>query len=583
MHNYTLREAQGLWLYGLPKELADYLGSPDAEEYQLTLNSWVWFNYNGTFVPNIALVWMYALLLLGAVFCLFRHRFTPTAPHSALYRHLSTFWTKHVVLAATVGTRALQPTRILPKSGRWREWSKWTTIHLPTRGHSLVVAGFVVANVVILIAPYDVLRPNAFFPEATSFVQVSRYMADRSALLAFGLLPLLTILSSRNSPITTLTGASFTTLQIYHRWVARVTLFHVVAHALGYIVIIVGDGRGGGFWGHFKKTYWNWGWLAFVAGLVLCFGSLRRLRERAYELFLCVHVAANVVWIVGAFFHVWYLQKKHPLLIHVYAAFALWLLDRIIRRVRLFYLNYSLQRPGRGLGIRREVVAQGVLIGDEGHYIRLRVTLPRSWRGEGGPGTYVFLSFPTFKGMRQAHPFTIAWPMGMGIGDDGIGSSFVLEETTDEDSPSEWTERDDSTLLERRSESRLEKGSRLGEGESGGTEFELVIKVYGGFTRELQQKLLLGMRSDKEEGEEDAVESSPVPVSLVVQGPHGVQEVLDDFGVVLLVAGGTGIAAAIAHLARMERMREEGALEVDKVVVVWSVRDVGERSFPTFS
>lgn len=53
--------------------------------------------------------------------------------------------------------------------------------------------------------------------------------------------PLVVLLSGRNSPIAFLTGASFSTLQIYHRWVARVTFFQALFHGIGEQLVSTGD------------------------------------------------------------------------------------------------------------------------------------------------------------------------------------------------------------------------------------------------------------------------------------------------------------------------------------------------------
>lgn len=66
------------------------------------------------------------------------------------------------------------------------------------------------------------------------------------------------ILASRNSPISLLTGASYQTLQIYHRWVARWTFLHALLHSIGYTVdyLLYGNGY---YTAAFKEAYWNWG------------------------------------------------------------------------------------------------------------------------------------------------------------------------------------------------------------------------------------------------------------------------------------------------------------------------------------
>ncbi|KAI5478182.1 hypothetical protein MNV49_005349 [Pseudohyphozyma bogoriensis] len=511
MRNYTLWEAQHLWLHCLPKNLERYLGSPEeAERYQASLNFWVNWFYNTNYVPNVLLPYL-----------------PSTASLPPLARRIETAIARHVVLAPSVGTQALQPIRTISQHGRFAALSDWTTIHVPTRIHTLAISAFVILNVGILLGPYDVLESAT---TQSRMLLLTRFMADRSGLLAFALTPLSVVLASRNSPISYFTGATFATLQIYHRWIARTTVFHAVAHAFGYTVVVWSRGGSRKFLRMFNSKYWNWGCIAVAGGIVLCFGSMRRIREKWYELFLGLHIFANVAWLAGCFYHVWYLEKDHPLLWHIYLALALWLADRVLRRVGMMALNYR----RRGLKVEQSTSGTGVLIGNQ--YLRLRLSPAQAWPDRaGGPGTYVFISLPTFAGMRQAHPITIAWPMGM----DAINSPS--SDLGSSKTSAAWNEAAKSS--------------------SSSNEFELVIKVYEGFTRELQQTLV--RKSPKEV--EDSAEELSIPVQLVVQGPYGTPEELDDFGVLLLVSGGTGVAATIAHLARLAKALEKGELEMHAI------------------
>jgi hypothetical protein len=58
-------------------------------------------------------------------------------------------------------------------------------------------------------------------------------MGDRTAIMSFGQTPLVMLLAMRTNPISVLTGASYSTLQIYHRWSARMVFMQALAHSLG--------------------------------------------------------------------------------------------------------------------------------------------------------------------------------------------------------------------------------------------------------------------------------------------------------------------------------------------------------------
>lgn len=52
--------------------------------------------------------------------------------------------------------------------------------------------------------------------------------------MAFYNLPLLWVLAGRNDVLMWLTGWSFDSLNMFHRWIARVATFHAIAHSAAY-------------------------------------------------------------------------------------------------------------------------------------------------------------------------------------------------------------------------------------------------------------------------------------------------------------------------------------------------------------
>lgn len=66
--------------------------------------------------------------------------------------------------------------------------------------------------------------------------QLSRYMADRTGIIAYANLPLLWLFAGRNDLLLWLTGWSFSTFNLFHRYVARVATAEAIAHSFGYTV-----------------------------------------------------------------------------------------------------------------------------------------------------------------------------------------------------------------------------------------------------------------------------------------------------------------------------------------------------------
>lgn len=176
--------------------------------------------------------------------------------------------------------------------------------------------------------------------------------------------------------------------------------------------------------------------------------------------------------------------------------------------------------------------------------------MARAWpESFGGPGTYVFISSPTHN-VWESHTFTITWPTGMPA-PSTPASSPSAESSDDPESPKLNFAGPDIHPFEV-------------DDEGLNRTFELVLKAQGGFTRKLAKSLAIPEES-----------SAVSQFKLLVEGPYGSSAHVHSFESVLLVAGGSGISATIAHLADLAKRAAKGPLEVKRIVVVWTVRDLG--------
>lgn len=69
--------------------------------------------------------------------------------------------------------------------------------------------------------------------------QILRYSADRTSIMSFANFPLLFLFGGRSSILIWATGWSFTTVNIFHRHVARIATLQAVAHSVLYLVIYI--------------------------------------------------------------------------------------------------------------------------------------------------------------------------------------------------------------------------------------------------------------------------------------------------------------------------------------------------------
>ncbi|KAL1410594.1 ferric-chelate reductase Frp1 [Vanrija albida] len=87
-----------------------------------------------------------------------------------------------------------------------------------------------------------------------------------------------------------------------------------------------------------------------------------------------------------------------------------------------------------------------------------------------------------------------------------------------------------------------------------------LLRAQAGFTRRLVNKLT------------DQVSTT---INTYVEGPYGISHDMNHYDSVLLVAGGTGVTFALAHLLSIVKAGREGASAVSHVRLVWNLREAG--------
>jgi hypothetical protein len=70
-------------------------------------------------------------------------------------------------------------------------------------------------------------------------VQRIRYFADRLGNLMSASLPWLWLFAARNNPFLYLTGWSYRTFNIFHRWIARILVVEAIVHGSSFSAFYV--------------------------------------------------------------------------------------------------------------------------------------------------------------------------------------------------------------------------------------------------------------------------------------------------------------------------------------------------------
>ncbi|ORY88457.1 ferric reductase like transmembrane component-domain-containing protein [Leucosporidium creatinivorum] len=533
--------------------------------------SYVAHRYNGFYVPAIFNLWLWRAVgsaIVVSLACRFLVPSIDRVPRRLLRVYTSV--ERACTLTAFYGTSSSEPKRVLPSSNRF---SSWSTYQVPLLIDGILLSIYLVASFYFTFFHYAFLQPNIFFPDAEDAFpihQYIRYLADRTAILSFGSTPLVILLAARNSPLSWLTGASFARLQVWHRWVSRVTFGAVLVHATAYIILIL-EPPSRGFWGMFAKPYLQAGWVACIGGNVLCIASWRRLREISYEIFLVGHILGALAWIIGAYYHVGLLHGQRSHLFWIYIAIAFWSVERILRLFSLLINNTPLRylalpfstpffkRSPSAISLEeaplipkspspRFAEAEGTIVGD-GEFIRLRLRLARKWAASRGrPGSYIFISIPGAARVWESHPFSIAWPLEVPLPTSISSSSRSSFAST--------------------SSSIVHLGNEEPEDDVAGPEsIELIVKKCGGFTRRLCDTV--GRTGDLE-----GAGGRMRDLRIMIEGPYGTIHTFEKERWVLLAAGGSGIAATVSHLADLAKHALGNTLKTDRVLVAWSIRTV---------
>lgn len=283
---------------------------------------------------------------------------------------LSKFWRKHVALPALVSKKVAVPAKI-----------GIISFLIPKRIESIVSILFFAFLVGVNTAEIKAIPGDPIF-EATS-TAIIIYVADRTAIVCTILIPVLLLFGGRNNFLMWLTRWKYSTFLGYHRWIGRWIVVLAFIHTITYTKYFIIEDE---YAELMAETYVIWGLVAVICGSLILFQGLLYLRRKWYESFLVIHILLAIFFVVGTWYHVISLGFGQ----FMYAAFAIWAFDRVLRLVRLVYFGFPL--------------AKVTLL-----YDRLEVVVPRPAHWKPTPGGYAWLHFSHKLYFWQSHPFTYVY------------------------------------------------------------------------------------------------------------------------------------------------------------------------------
>ena len=257
----------------------------------------------------------------------------------------------------------------------------------PTMGQGLYIVMFVSLNIIYTAVGHESVQPNAIYKTARE--EILLYIANRTGVIAFALLPLVILFASRNNFLLWITNWSHATYLLFHRHVARIFMMHCTVHSIVEIKLYRSQGV---YVEEMKLRYWIWGVVATVAACALVIFSVRLFRGMNYEIFLILHIVLAVLLLVGCWYHVGLLfKRKWGYEYWLYIAFGVWGFDRGLRLLRL-------ARNGVLRAEMQELGTSGV--------VRVDI-LNVHWSPS--PGQHAYISWPGLSWWRawQNHPFSV--------------------------------------------------------------------------------------------------------------------------------------------------------------------------------
>ncbi|KAH8107422.1 hypothetical protein DFH11DRAFT_1691715 [Phellopilus nigrolimitatus] len=327
------------------------------------------------------------------------------------------------------------------------------------------------------------------------------YWANRAGVLAVSQLTFVVALAGKNNIVSALTGIGYEKLNILHRAASRTIVLLIWVH----------------LWGRDAPDSWFIE-VGIVGASALTLAALlgaKQLRDRAYDVFVAVHVVLVLC--------VPFRAAPPPYKPYVWPPFLVWGLDRALRAARVLRLRLLAARTassGAGTHATLEVLSPDTL------RVTLRTrggALALTWRA----GQSAYLTAPAAaRSPLAAHPFTIASV-----------------------------------------DAALPSSPHGGGGAEGGEERELrfIVRARRGFTRRLHA---LAARAP----------GGVCATSVYVDGPYGAPPDVHAYPRVLLVAGGSGVSFTLPLLLDVARRARDEAptTRTRRVLFVWFVRERGK-------
>ncbi|KIW71963.1 hypothetical protein PV04_00189 [Phialophora macrospora] len=423
-----------------------------------------------------------------------------------------------------------------------------------TRLPALTVLCYIIIHIAIMSVRYPTMERNIYY--ASRELQRLRYVSDRVGVLMSANLPFIWLFGTRNNFFLWATGLSFSTMQIFHRWVALVFAIEGIIHGSCFTAWYLLKSGAKGYQEELRDPLFVVGIVAVTAVWVMILLTWRPIRRSLYEFFKATHVLLSIVLLVAYHRHVVGLFQGNYL-VFLWVCVGLWSFDYTSRILRVIIVNRP-RRTEKGMSTLAHVTYNPMAD-------MIRLTIPEARTPPVSPGTYYFISLPGSSWrIWEQHPFsaisipevsTSASASAVSVGPSPSLSPEQAKEATATSTTRPWRSPEPSAAYN----------------SSGGSGITFLIRPKKGMTARLRNRLVAS-----------SVFSTTVHVLL--EGPYGSHPLLfnpSTFSSIILIAGGSGITATLAYLhSIMEDSQRAsagpqatGAVATKRVNLVWIARE----------
>ncbi|KAF3001773.1 hypothetical protein E8E13_000895 [Curvularia kusanoi] len=287
---------------------------------------------------------------------------------------LSAWLKRHLLMPAFLGNRTVSS-------------AGWCTI--PLRLQSCTIIAFVAVNIALCVSSYEVFPGNLKRPSIPR--QITRLIGRRTGVVIMANLPLMWTFAMRNNILSWASGWSFATFNSFHRWISRVVMGELIAHAIAYSLSEYYSGGLKKYDAQWPQEYWWWGVVSIIAGSIATASAAYPVRQRFYDAFLLGHIMLATMFLIGTWFHI--KKQDNEFDMYFWPCVAVWTFDRALRLGRILMLNRSFGRATIAYDRASDLIHLDVPTRS--------VTNPQA-------GTYYYVYLLHGTKFWESHPFTLS-------------------------------------------------------------------------------------------------------------------------------------------------------------------------------